>query len=160
VNAVARQVVAQASAAGGAELRLGTAEERAVVMGDPVALRRILENLVDNALDSLRSGSGTVTLSARVLESESSRPVVRIVVEDTGSGMSEDQAARVFDDFYTTKDSGTGLGLSIVRRLVMDLNGSIEVESQVGRGSRFVIEIPAAGANGPIGDRGGKEVPR
>ena len=53
------------------------------------------------------------------------------------------EAARIFDDFYTTKESGTGLGLSIVRRLVMDLDGTIGVESTPGQGTRMVIDIPA-----------------
>ncbi|MGD8869844.1 MAG: HAMP domain-containing sensor histidine kinase, partial [Gemmatimonadales bacterium] len=150
LSAVARQVVTQARSAGGAELRLDASEPRAVVMGDPVAVRRILENLVDNALDSLGAGGGGwVTVSTEVLAADSSQPVVRIVVADTGSGMSDEEVLKVFDDFYTTKQGGTGLGLSIVRRLVMDLNGSIKVESEPGRGSRFVIEMPAAGEESP-----------
>jgi signal transduction histidine kinase len=160
VSAVARQVVTQARAAGGAELRLETADEPAIVMGDAVALRRILENLVDNALDSLSSRSGTVAVSTQVLAPESSQPIVRVIVADTGSGLSDEQAARVFDDFYTTKVGGTGLGLSIVRRLVMDLNGSIKFESEPGRGSRFIVEIPGeqvAPTGGPLSS---KEVAR
>jgi len=128
VSAVARQVVAQARAAGGVQLRLETSNQRAIVMGDAVALRRILENLVDNALDSLGSQPGTVSVSTQVVATESSRPSVRVVVSDTGCGLSAEQVARAFDDFYTTKEGGTGLGLSIVRRLVMDLNGSVKVE--------------------------------
>jgi signal transduction histidine kinase len=71
---------------------------------------------------------------------------VRITVSDTGVGMREDEVARIFDDFYTTKPHGTGLGLSIVRRLVMDLGGSIRVESEKGNGSRFIVELPREGA--------------
>ena len=63
---------------------------------------------------------------------------------DNGRGMDEPQQAKVFDDFYTTKENGTGLGLSIVRRLVMDLDGSIDVKSEPGKGSRFVIDLPVA----------------
>jgi len=51
--------------------------------------------------------------------------------------------ARIFDDFYTTKEGGSGLGLSIVRRLVMDLHGTIGVDSVPGRGTRILIDIPA-----------------
>ncbi|MGD8699735.1 MAG: HAMP domain-containing sensor histidine kinase [Gemmatimonadales bacterium] len=160
VSAVARQVVAQARTAAGAEVRLEVADEHATVMGDALALRRILENLVDNALDSLGAGTGTVTVSTRVLASESSQTTVQVIVTDTGVGMNDEQVARVFDDFYTTKEGGTGLGLSIVRRLVMDLNGSIKVESEPGRGSRFVIELPGEGRASSGGPRSSEEVAR
>ena len=67
---------------------------------------------------------------------------VRIVVGDTGRGMSEEQLARAFDDFFTTKPDGTGLGLSVVRRLTTDLDGSVRVESAPGQGTVFTIELP------------------
>jgi signal transduction histidine kinase len=116
--------------------------EGAVVTGDPVSIRRIIENLVDNAIDSIGSRPGTVTASTDRVLGEEAMPLIRITIEDTGSGMSKEERDRAFDDFFTTKDDGTGLGLSIVRRLVMDLDGSIRVESEVGRGSRFIIELP------------------
>ncbi|NIO29767.1 MAG: HAMP domain-containing protein [Candidatus Latescibacteria bacterium] len=118
---------------------------KAVVLGDPVSLRRVLENLVNNAIDSLESRPGNVAISTELVAGEADRPRVRITVADTGIGMSADQQAKVFDDFYTTKDNGSGLGLSIVRRLVMDLDGSIHVESEEGKGSRFIIDLPGAG---------------
>jgi signal transduction histidine kinase len=113
------------------------------VVGDAVAFRRILENLVSNAVDSLHGTSGRVTISSQVAQGAGEPPVVRVTVADTGRGMSREEAARIFDDFYTTKESGTGLGLSIVRRLVMDLGGTIGVESAPGQGTRMVIDIPA-----------------
>jgi two-component system nitrogen regulation sensor histidine kinase NtrY len=115
------------------------------VVGDPVAFRRILENLVANAVDSLQSQPGRIAVSTRVIDREGDLPAVRITVADSGRGMSADEAKRIFDDFYTTKEGGTGLGLSIVRRLVMDLHGTINVESEAGRGTRFIIDIPAGG---------------
>jgi signal transduction histidine kinase len=65
-----------------------------------------------------------------------------VTVADTGRGMTADETGRIFNDFYTTKEGGTGLGLSIVRRLVMDLNGTVGVESAPGLGTRITIEIP------------------
>ena len=56
--------------------------------------------------------------------------------------MSADEARRIFEDFYTTKEGGTGLGLSIVRRLLMDVGGTIDVETAPGKGTRMVIDIP------------------
>jgi signal transduction histidine kinase len=118
----------------------------AAVNGDPVALRRVIENLVNNAIDSLGPENGRVKITTENFADGSGRGSVRIVVADNGTGVTEDQQARIFDDFYTTKGEGTGLGLSIVRRLVMDMDGTIRVESSSGPdgGSRFIIEIPAA----------------
>jgi signal transduction histidine kinase len=115
------------------------------VVGDPVAFRRILENLTANAVDSLDSQPGRIAISTRVVQREGDLPLVRVAVADTGRGMSADEKKRIFDDFYTTKEGGTGLGLSIVRRLVMDLQGTIAVESDAGKGSRFIIDLPAGG---------------
>ena len=119
------------------------------VVGDPVALRRILENLTANAVDSLQSRPGRITVSTRVVAREEGPPIIRTTVADTGRGMSAEEATRIFDDFYTTKDGGTGLGLSIVRRLVMDLHGTIRVESAPGEGTRMIVDIPAGGPTRP-----------
>ena len=113
------------------------------VTGDAVAFRRILENLISNAVDSLQGMAGRITIATQVIRREGEPPAVRVTVADTGRGMPAGEAARIFDDFYTTKESGTGLGLSIVRRLVMDLDGTIGVESTPGQGTRMVIDIPA-----------------
>ena len=142
VNAVAGQVVTDARGTGKASLRYVPSEEDAIVFSDPLALRRILENLVDNAIDSLGSSQGSVTVSTLRMHGGDGGSV-RITVADTGDGIAEEEVEKIFDDFYTTKEDGTGLGLSIVRRLVMDLNGSIKVESKPGKGSRFTVDLPA-----------------
>ena len=115
------------------------------VVGDPVAFRRILENLIANAVDSLQAKSGRVTVSTNVVDRDGDVPAIRVTVADTGRGMPADETSHIFDDFYTTKEGGTGLGLSIVRRLVMDLHGTLGVESAPGKGTRITIDIPAAG---------------
>jgi signal transduction histidine kinase len=115
------------------------------VVGDPVAFRRILENLTANAVDSLQSKPGRITVSTRVVAREDGPAIIRTTVADTGRGMAAEEAKRIFDDFYTTKDGGTGLGLSIVRRLVIDLHGTIGVESAPDQGTRMIIDIPAGG---------------
>jgi signal transduction histidine kinase len=112
------------------------------VIGDPIALRRILENLTVNAVESLESKPGHVSVSTETVEQDDKRRV-RITVADTGRGMSKEETGRIFTDFYTTKEGGTGLGLSIVRRLVMDLGGAIAVESEPGKGTRIIVDIPS-----------------
>lgn len=156
LNAVVREVVGEAAGltrAGGQPVRLATDLGRGLppVLADPVALRRILENLVVNAVDSIGDGGGRVLVATR-LDADGDAPRVRLTVSDTGRGMSAEERARIFDDFYTTKRDGGGLGLSIVRRLVGDLDGRITVESAPGEGSRFLVGLPAA-ESGPA--RGG-----
>ena len=121
--------------------------EGAIVQADPVALRRILENLVRNAIDSIGTDQGTVTVATGLIQGDDGRKWIRVTVTDNGAGMNEEQQSRIFDDFYTTKANGTGLGLSIVRRLVMDLDGRIDVESTPGKGTQMIIHLPAAGEN-------------
>ena len=147
VNDAVRETIRRVGDASRGELRTELADELPAVQTDPVVLRRILENLVGNAFDSLESRSGTVTvLTARAAGADDGRPVVRITVADTGKGMSGEELNRAFDDFYTTKPGGTGLGLSIVRRLVLDANGALRVETEPGGGSKFIVELPGEGA--------------
>jgi signal transduction histidine kinase len=113
-------------------------------LGDTLMLRRILENLVGNAVDSTRGRpGGAVTVTTEPAGGDGELAGVRIMVADTGSGMTRKELDQAFDDFYTTKPDGTGLGLSIVRRLILDLNGTLRVETEPGTGTRFVVDLPA-----------------
>jgi len=132
VNAVVRETIG-----GSSSVRAKLADGLPPVSADALVLRRVIENLVSNAVDSLDGKNGTVTVST-----ERGKRTVRIAVSDTGRGMSKAELDRAFDDFYTTKPGGTGLGLSIVRRLVLDSNGSLNVETEPGEGSTFIVEIP------------------
>jgi signal transduction histidine kinase len=145
VNALITDVVRAAGAHEHVEFATDLTELPRVV-GDPIAFRRILENLIANAVDSLQAAPGRITVSTRVVDREGDVPAIRMTIADTGRGMSADEAGHIFEDFYTTKESGTGLGLSIVRRLVTDLHGAIAVDSAPGRGTRITIDIPAGGS--------------
>ena len=139
VNVIAAEVAESTATPGNANVgtRLTDALPRA--LGDPILVRRILDNLVRNAIESLDARGGDVTIGT----SRAPNGSIRIIVADTGRGMSEEELSHAFDDFYTTKAEGTGLGLSVVRRLTADLNGSLRVESEPGRGTTFTIELPA-----------------
>jgi len=122
------------------EVRAETEPDLPPVLADPVALRRVLENLARNGIESLGVAGGTVWIRAR-----RGRPGrIRLEVEDTGAGMTPEERERIFEQFYTTREEGAGLGLAIVQRLVTDMEGTIEVHSRPGRGTRFTIELPAA----------------
>ena len=125
------------------ELRIDLAASSPRIFGDPIAIRRILENLLTNAADSFGGQPGLITLSTATVNTEEGA-LVRVTVADTGRGMSADEASRIFEHFYSTKSGGSGLGLSIVRRLVTDLHGSVRVESEPGKGTRMIVEIPGA----------------
>jgi signal transduction histidine kinase len=143
LNALIADVVRAAQAHTHVEFAMRLHSNLPPIVADPIALRRILENLTSNAVDSLESRRGRVTVSTELIERDHDTPLVRLAVADTGSGMSKEETGRIFSDFYTTKKGGTGLGLSIVRRLVMDLQGTIDVESEPGKGTRIVIDIPS-----------------
>jgi signal transduction histidine kinase len=141
VNVLVDQVLRNTSS-DGAELRAQLSPKLPPVLGDSLVVRRILENLIGNAVDSLAgTRGGVVTVSTRPVAGDPSQ--VLIGVSDTGPGMSRDELDRAFNDFYTTKPGGTGLGLSIVRRLVLDLNGTLRVETEPGAGTRVTVELPA-----------------
>jgi signal transduction histidine kinase len=141
VNAVVAEVL-QAPRSG-PPIRAQLAEGLPLVGVDRLMLRRVIENLVGNAADAAAEREGaTVTVSTERTGRDGQGPVVRVHITDTGSGMTRAELDRAFDDFFTTKPGGTGLGLSIVRRLVLDLGGSLRIDTEPGAGTRATVEIP------------------
>jgi signal transduction histidine kinase len=145
LNALISDVIRAAQADKRVEFTTQLASNLPQIAGDPIAFRRILENLTSNAVDSLDGNRGRITVSTESVRRDQEPPLVRVTVADTGRGMTREEAGKIFNDFYTTKEGGTGLGLSIVRRLVMDLHGKVAVESEPGKGTRMIIEIPSSG---------------
>jgi signal transduction histidine kinase/ActR/RegA family two-component response regulator len=125
------------------------------VLGDGSELREVLVNMVFNAVDAMPEG-GTLTLAA--LE-EGGR--ILLSVSDTGTGMSPEVRSRIFDPFFTTKgNAGLGLGLAVSYGIIRRHEGSVEVDSQVGRGTTFRISLPAAPAAAPAAAaRAGEQKP-
>ena len=117
-----------------------------ILEGDAFRLTQILVNLVSNALKFTDEGSVTVSVSSEVLSGELIN--TRITVSDTGIGVEKDKLQHIFgrfqqaEDAVTRKYGGTGLGLSIVRELVLLQNGTIEVDSEPGKGTTFNLVIP------------------
>jgi signal transduction histidine kinase len=148
VHALIIDVARGAGAMGRIDLRTDLSATDSRVFGDPVSIRRILENLVTNAADSLHGRTGRITITTSTMDRDESRMLI-VTVADTGRGLSAEEVARMFEHFYSTKEGGGGLGLSIVRRLVTDLHGAIRVESEPGHGTRMIVEIPVAGGRRP-----------
>jgi signal transduction histidine kinase/ActR/RegA family two-component response regulator len=113
------------------------AECKASIMGDPVELREVLVNVIYNAIDAMPSG-GTIRLSAQEVDDR-----VILKVTDTGTGMKPEVKSRLFDPFFSTKGkAGTGMGLAVSFGIIRRHNGSIEVESEPGSGTTFLIALP------------------
>ncbi|HZI38657.1 MAG TPA: ATP-binding protein, partial [Acidimicrobiia bacterium] len=124
------------------------------VMGDPTQLNQVLINLCVNARDAMPRG-GTLVLGAEVVDAPPGHALppgryVRIRVEDDGQGMAPEILDHIFEPFYTTKEYGTGLGLSTSAGIITSHGGSVSVESEPGKGTRFFVHLPvAAGAPSP-----------
>ena len=153
LGVVVREAVsmfAQPAASKGLELitRLVPEDAHLDVRGDPFRLRQIVSNLVSNAVKFTHTGQ--VTVQVALLQETASDLQVSISVEDTGIGIPAAAQGRIFEQFSqadgsTTREyGGTGLGLAICARLVGIMRGSIHVESALGRGSRFLVDLRLA----------------
>ncbi|HVO80282.1 MAG TPA: ATP-binding protein [Terriglobales bacterium] len=118
------------------DCQLQLAEPMDSVVADPELLHRAISNLVLNAMDAMPQG-GTLRLRTHQQDDRAF-----LEVSDTGSGLTPEECERLFTPYYTSKPHGTGLGLAIVQSVVSDHGGRINVQSQAGRGTTFVIELP------------------
>ncbi len=110
---------------------------RKTIQTDPDILEQILLNIIRNGMEAIPEG-GTVNV---VFESGPGEKM-KILVADNGRGIDPVQRERIFEPFYTTKQQGTGLGLAITKRLIESLNGTIQINSQPGQGTRVEIYLP------------------
>jgi two-component system, NtrC family, sensor kinase len=112
------------------------------VRGNSGKLQQVFLNLFINARDAMPVGG------ALTVRTWAENGFAHVEVADTGQGIPPEHLARIYDPFFTTKSSkkGTGLGLSITYGIVQEHNGIIEVDSTVGRGTRFRLEFPGAPA--------------
>lgn len=129
------------------EVQTALAPDLPTIAGDPHQLQQVLINLVNNACQAVAAANGRGTL--RVASGLGpDRATIRITVADDGPGIPSDHLARIFEPFFTTKPAGqgTGLGLPIAKGIVAEHGGAIEVESEPGRGTTFVLTLPVSDA--------------
>ncbi|HEX8559183.1 MAG TPA: ATP-binding protein, partial [Pyrinomonadaceae bacterium] len=157
VREITRPRWKDSAAAAGVQITLDLQlRSSATVMGDDSELREVLVNMVFNAVDAMPRG-GRLTLAS---DEDGGR--VSLSVSDTGAGMTPEVCAKVFDPFFTTKGkTGMGLGLSVSYGIVRRHEGTVEVESELGRGTTFRIILPAAAAcfGAPAADAPKQEEP-
>jgi two-component system, sporulation sensor kinase E len=120
----------------GVLVELVVADDLPVVALDERLMKQALLNLVKNALAAM-PGGGKLRLAAELLDEE-----VKLTVEDSGVGISEEALPKIFEPYFTTKENGTGLGLTITFKIVREHDGEITVTSRPGQGSCFTINLP------------------
>ncbi|MEE8417812.1 MAG: ATP-binding protein, partial [candidate division Zixibacteria bacterium] len=117
----------------------GTREPE-VMVNEP-EMFQVFINILQNAVDSMDRG-GTLTINVQEIAEDDLR-WLRVRIEDTGIGISEEDLGKIFTRYYTTKQTGTGLGLAITERIILVHNGRISVKSKVGKGTTFMIDLRA-----------------
>jgi PAS domain S-box-containing protein len=138
------------------DLEFELASDLPDALGDAAQLRQVVMNLVANAIDALDGQPGSVAVRAREVETGAGflndwgldsdqlkgRRFIMLEVEDTGCGMDAQTQARIFDPFFSTKDTGHGLGLAAVKGIVAGHGGSIQVRSTPGKGTTMSVLLP------------------
>lgn len=122
------------------EIRTNLQSDLPDVIGDPAGLRQVCMNLLINAHQAI-SGTGLVEITTKT----AMQSMVMFQIQDSGCGINKDAIDQIWDPFFTTKNvgQGTGLGLAITYNIIKRLGGDISVESQVGKGSKFTVRMPA-----------------
>jgi signal transduction histidine kinase len=108
-------------------------------ISDPDLLKRVFANLVNNAVQAMSKG-GKLSVSA-IREGND----LIITIEDTGCGIPENVKSRLFTPLFTTKSKGQGFGLAAVKRMTEALGGTVTFESEAGKGTKFIVSLPALG---------------
>ena len=135
----AMRVISGQAAESGIETSLKEQDKLPLVVADKDSLRSVFTNLLLNSLEAMdgEGGSIRVNLSAEAADR------VRVEITDTGRGIAAEDIAKIFEPYYSTKETGTGLGLAIVKKAIDDHGGSITVSSKQGEGTTFTIVLPA-----------------
>ena len=105
---------------------------------DPEQIRRVMINLIDNAIEAMEQ-RGTIEIET---QHDPPNNLARVIVADDGPGIPASERDKLFLPYYSTKRRGSGLGLAIVRRIVVEHGGSIELTDNTPRGTRFAVELP------------------
>ena len=140
----ALQMVEVKAQESGIETRVEQTGDVPPVLGDAEALRSVFTNLIINGMQAIDGEGGSLLIN---ISAEDGGRNARVEVTDTGRGIAPEDISKVFEPYFSTKDTGTGLGLAIVKKAVDDHGGTISVRSKLGEGTTFVITLPTT-ANG------------
>ncbi len=111
------------------------------VRADADKLRQVFSNVIDNAIDAMESVTGTRRLELSIQAGDA---MATVSIRDNGCGIAADKIGKIFNPFYTSKETGTGLGMAVAKKIIEAHNGTIKVDSRVGVGTEFAFAIPMA----------------
>lgn len=123
----------------GVRMRFAPASGAVNAFADPKLIKQAVLNLMLNATQAMAAAGGEL-----IVETAREPDAAIVRVTDTGPGIAPDVVPRIFDAYYTTKKGGTGLGLPMTKRIAEEHGGAIELDSELGKGSRFTIRLPVA----------------
>ncbi len=109
------------------------------ILGDAQVLRSVFNNLLTNAMQAMETTGGNINMTISPDEN-----FVKIEVADKGIGISEENLSKIFEPYFSTKETGTGLGLAIVQKIIEDHHGTIEAASNLSEGTIFTVKLPRA----------------
>lgn len=121
------------------DIRLRISDNIPVINTDEESLKEVFFNIIHNAIQAMTTG-GVLTISA---DHELDRDNIKVVFKDTGPGISRENAVKIFEPFYTTKQAGTGLGLAIVKKKLEEMGGTVSVEN-TNSTTKFIVNIPSS----------------
>jgi signal transduction histidine kinase len=125
----------------GVEASVTTSGRVPEIVADPDSLHSALTNLIINGLQAMDGSGGRIEVA---LSGENNGRRARIDVTDSGRGIAPEDIAKVFEPYYSTKETGTGLGLAIVKKAIEDHHGTVTVRSKTGEGTTFTITLPVS----------------
>ncbi|MBC8526199.1 MAG: ATP-binding protein [Candidatus Cloacimonetes bacterium] len=116
-----------------ADIQINLQENMPIFYGDKIQMKQVFVNLIQNSIQAIDE-NGRISISTRYEDSK-----FMIIFEDNGEGIKDEDINKVFRPYFTTREKGTGLGLAIVKRIITQHNGTIDVESEKGKGTKFTI---------------------
>jgi PAS domain S-box-containing protein len=157
INAVIMEVLQllRSSIPASIEIRNNIAKGSKVIIADPTQLNQVMINLFTNAAHAMEKDGGILEINMESVNLKASTaqfhdlspgPYIKLSVKDTGSGIGPEIKDRIFDPYFTTKEvgKGSGMGLSVVHGIIMNHNGAISVDSELGKGTTFTILLPTS----------------
>ena len=124
-------------------IKIGLIEHEQIpkIMGDPEFLRSVFNNLFINAIQAMQAEGGHLNIK---LTAEEDEDLVTVEISDSGGGIPDENIEKIFEPYFSTKETGTGLGLAIVHKIVEVHQGTVRVDSKIGEGAKFTVKLPKA----------------